>query len=1063
MSIPITRKTLLDWGGQQALRDAQSLVDNGQVLEAEYIPPHIKGSILHNNRALETSCEILPDNSIENQCPCYTNKERGLVCPHILALGLSLVARNTDPMREAKYQEEKRRAERIETISDDDYIRRLKPGSPGAIPASLVIGVTSDFPNADSDKVGITCSIEYRNQVVPANDVPRDVDFTFSEKDEALLFVLEDIANGPIPNVVNVGHADFINIVRLARAKNLAQPSGKPITINDIKLKTMLNLDLDRETGEIILIAHTELPFLLPGEFPIYFVSGKKGIVYGADNIWQLENVLPLPYHSIYKEPVIIARKNVVQFFQRELPELSKTVPLNSDLSFDLFTIDPARPQFEVMIKGSPASLSAKLIARYNGFDLIANKPDSREHFAIPDPTDMLRFTVRNKLSEKKALATLKSTGMVGECGDDLTSIIGKREVLNFIGTHLPSLRRNGWKISVEGRVTQFMEELDHVIPVVHVLDGEDDKWFDIGFDFENADGSSISASEIQTAIRKGDSFIEHSGKTYLIDTDAISDMQSVFSDCNSTESSRAGYFRLSSIYSSFVKSSLDSLDGIDIEHTEKWRQNAEMYNRNAKLEPVELTGNLGEILRPYQKQGVSWLRFLESSGFCGLLADEMGLGKTIQTLAWLELERLNPVAQGKPSLIICPTSLVENWAEEANRFTPSQKTIILTGADRQERWDQIPSSNIAVTSYAILRRDIEQYMNHEFSTVVLDEAQHIKNKSTQNARAAKKINAYNKLVLTGTPIENSVSDLWSIMDFLMPDYLSSHENFRHNYEIPIARGDRLGELAKTKLRRKLHPFLLRRLKRDVAKDLPDKIQRISSCSLSADQQAVYNELLKQSRAKFASLSADDNFGRNRIEILTILMRLRQVCCHLDLLNMDNLSPKIPSAKMDLFFELVDEAMDSGHRILVFSQFVSMLTILSDELKKRGITYCYLDGSTKDRQGEVRKFNTERDIPLFLISLKAGGTGLNLTGADMVIHFDPWWNPAVEDQATDRAHRIGQKKTVYSIKMITRNTIEEKVLNMQKKKQAVIDATIVSDENYIQSLTMEDIADLLEV
>ena len=440
-----------------------------------------------------------------------------------------------------------------------------------------------------------------------------------------------------------------------------------------------------------------------------------------------------------------------------------------------------------------------------------------------------------------------------------------------------------------------------------------------------------------------------------------------------------------------------------------------------------------------------------------------MGLGKTLQTLVWLQLERSNNKAQRKPALIVCPTSLVDNWTAEAERFVPHIKTLTLTGADRHERWQNIQSADMAVTSYAILRRDIDRLAEYEFSVVVLDEAQHIKNRSTSNAVSAKKIQAHSKLVLTGTPVENSVSDLWSIMDFLMPGYLGSHDSFKLHYETPINNGHEEAETAQKKLRRKLHPFLMRRLKKHVAKDLPEKINKLSLCLLTKDQQMVYNELLKQSQQKISSMVSNKGFNKSRMEILTTLLRLRQVCCHLDLLKLPGLKSKYPSAKLDMFFELIDEAIDSGHRILVFSQFVSMLTILRKELEKSKIDYCYLDGSTKDRMLEVKKFNTCREIPLFLISLKAGGTGLNLTGADMVIHFDPWWNPAVEDQATDRAHRIGQKRTVYNIKLISKGTVEEKVLEMQRKKKAVINATIESDTKMVKSLSWEDVQHLLDI
>ena len=285
----------------------------------------------------------------------------------------------------------------------------------------------------------------------------------------------------------------------------------------------------------------------------------------------------------------------------------------------------------------------------------------------------------------------------------------------------------------------------------------------------------------------------------------------------------------------------------------------------------------------------------------------------------------------------------------------------------------------------------------------------------------------------------------------------------RYDVELPIAHGDSAGRAAQLKFRRKLHPFLLRRLKTDVARDLPPKIEKVSLCSLSADQKMVYAELLDSSRRRISGMVSKKGFNTCRMAILTTLMRLRQVCCHLGLLKLKGLDARFPSSKMDLFLELVDEAVDGGHRILVFSQFVSMLRILRDELEKRDLRYCYLDGATRDRLTIVKQFNTERSIPAFLISLRAGGTGLNLTGADMVIHFDPWWNPAVEDQATDRAYRIGQKRTVYSIKLITRGTVEEKVLAMQARKKAVIDATIESDEKVMQRMTWEDVRELLDL
>ncbi|MBR0056314.1 MAG: DEAD/DEAH box helicase, partial [Kiritimatiellae bacterium] len=466
-----------------------------------------------------------------------------------------------------------------------------------------------------------------------------------------------------------------------------------------------------------------------------------------------------------------------------------------------------------------------------------------------------------------------------------------------------------------------------------------------------------------------------------------------------------------------------------------------------------------------YQKVGVYWMRFLERSGFCGILADEMGLGKTLQTLAWLSMTRIDVTTRDAPALVVAPTSLVENWRREAEKFVPSRKCLVMQGAERHDLWDEMSSADIVITSYALLRRDLEHYAGTTFSVAVLDEAQNIKNRSTQNAAAVKTLRAHNRLVLTGTPVENGVADIWSIMDFLMPGYLGEYEQFRERYEIPISSSGPQCEEAQERLHKRLRPFLLRRLKQDVAKDLPEKIQQVTFSELAPDQAKLYATLHDTFRTKINSLVAERGFDKCRMDILALLLRLRQACCHPSLLPpemLGKLPPDAPSGKLEQFLEILDEARAGGHRMLVFSQFVGMLTILRKTLASQGVPYCYLDGATKNRLDECRRFNQTQSIPVFLISLKAGGTGLNLTGADMVVHFDPWWNPAVEDQATDRAHRIGQKRRVTSIKLIAEGTVEERVLEMQRKKQSVIKATIGTDDAaFIQSLTWKDVQDLL--
>jgi len=756
----------------------------------------------------------------------------------------------------------------------------------------------------------------------------------------------------------------------------------------------------------------------------------------------------------------------VLTFLMRELPSLQALMRVEMEVPPDLFVIVPGNPVFHLHLQGSRAALRARLQAMYGKQAFTAASPYAQEEFAVPDPDDILTYRTRNMAAEAKAVARLLAHGFARDPddADGSYTLTGIREVLNFLGTGNPSLGRFGWKTTLSPRLLEWADALPVITPVVQIEERRNG-CFDVGITFDLPGRGAFPAAEIQRAINRGDAYVTAGDESLLIDREAVESMRNVFRDCRSRAGEKPGHFEMSPVYAPFVQASLQALDGIDVEDPPDWRDQAAARNRaaNTRLKPVPL-GALESTLRPYQKEGVYWLRFIEESGLCGILADEMGLGKTLQTLTWLSLPRMDARAQGKPALIVCPTSLVENWSREAETFVPHLRRLVISGPDRASLFAQIAGHDIVITSYALLRRDLESYQAVQFSVAVLDEAQHIKNRSTQNAVAAKQVNAVTRLVLTGTPIENSVADLWSIMDFLMPDYLGTYENFRFDYEQPIAEGDRDGELAQIKLRRKLNPFLLRRIKKDVAKDLPDKIIKTSFCTLTQDQRRAYDTLLDESRRTIHGLVKQKGFDRSRFEILALLMRLRQACCHLDLLK-DHHPPgayAAPSAKLDASLELFDEAIDGGHRILVFSQFVSMLKLLRGTLDQQGTPYCYLDGSTQDRLAQCQRFNLTPSIPLFLISLKAGGTGLNLTGADTVVHFDPWWNPAVEDQATDRAHRIGQKRTVYSIKLIAEHTVEEKVLAMQRRKQAIINATVgVTDEAVMQKLTFDDIRDLI--
>ncbi len=462
--------------------------------------------------------------------------------------------------------------------------------------------------------------------------------------------------------------------------------------------------------------------------------------------------------------------------------------------------------------------------------------------------------------------------------------------------------------------------------------------------------------------------------------------------------------------------------------------------------------------LREYQKTGYRWLRTLAAHGLGGILADDMGLGKTLQVITFILAEK--ETGRG-PALVIAPTSLVFNWYEEVQRFAPSLKTVVVSGTpdERRKLFNDFTHADLVVTSYPLIRRDIDFYKEWEFSYCFLDEAQHIKNPNTINAKSVQQLKARNYFALTGTPIENSLTELWSIFNFAMPGFLLTHKAFQKKYELPLAKAADPDLV--TELSRHVQPFILRRLKKDVLKELPDKIETRLTAEMTKEQQKLYLAYLKQAQGEIMQEIGNAGFEKSRIKILALLTRLRQICCHPGLF-VENYTGE--SGKMQLLQEILEDVWSSGHRVLLFSQFTSMLAIIRSHLESQNIAYHYLDGSTKakDRQQMVRAFN-EGQGAAFLISLKAGGTGLNLTGADTVIHYDPWWNPAVEEQATDRAHRIGQKQVVQVFKLVTKGTIEEKIYTLQQKKKELIDAVIHPGETFISKLSEEELKQIFDL
>ena len=475
----------------------------------------------------------------------------------------------------------------------------------------------------------------------------------------------------------------------------------------------------------------------------------------------------------------------------------------------------------------------------------------------------------------------------------------------------------------------------------------------------------------------------------------------------------------------------------------------------------TKIPPKLNAELRTYQKIGYKWLRTLEQYKMGGILADDMGLGKTIQLLAVILSYVQKNKGNVKPSIIICPSSLALNWYNEIQKFTPTLKALVISDdyLERKRKIEEIGKYQVIITSYDSLKRDIDLYENYCFKYVVADEAQYIKNNNTKNSKAIKTINAETKFALTGTPIENSLSELWSIFDFIMPGYLYKYKKFKELYETPIIKEQ--NEDVMNKLKKQIEPFVLRRTKGEVLTELPDKTVTILNNEMSEEQYNIYMSYMAQARKEIMSQIDINGFEKSQIKILSLLMRLRQICCHPKLFLREY---EGESSKLNQCIEIIQDAVLGGHKILLFSSYTSMFEIIEEKLKNIGVKYLKLTGQTKvgERIELVDKFNTNENIKVFLISLKAGGTGLNLTGADMVIHYDPWWNLSAENQATDRTYRIGQKRNVQVYKLITKNSIEEKIYELQQKKAKLIDNMLSTDATFINKLSKDDILALFE-
>lgn len=736
---------------------------------------------------------------------------------------------------------------------------------------------------------------------------------------------------------------------------------------------------------------------------------------------------------------MIIGRKHLPQFYNTILPELKEKYEVKEKYSTDIFNNLPVKPLFSFYLDVREGIIYCLAEVKYNDETYnIANIPPvikNRDYFA----EDIVKETIKTYFNEN-----YEDHLYIADTDDEIN-------IIRILDDGVPSLMKLG-----EVHTTDSFDRL-----------GKKKHFhFDLGVRVENnlleldIQSEDIPLDELTQVInsyrQKKRYHKLKDGQLIRIDDEDLDYLNMMMEELGiSLKDFVKGKLHLPTYRALYLNKLLDENEAIYDKRDEHFRSLIKDLE-NINEENYVIPEKQNEIMRPYQKDGYRWLKTLSRFGFGGILADEMGLGKTLQMLTILQNYKDE---NGQISaLIVCPSSLVYNWLAEVRKFTPDLSALAITGSkkERQRLIESYKDYDLLITSYDLLKRDIEFYEDKVFDFEILDEAQYIKTHTTNNAKSCKIIKASHRFALTGTPIENNLSELWSIFDYLMPGFLYRLEEFRNTFENRIIVNK--DEKASKRLKEMIAPFILRRRKADVLKDLPDKIEETIKVRFENKQRKLYDsEVIKIS--KLIKDTSEKSFKQSKIQILAELTKIRQICCEPSLLfeNYDG-----DSVKRKATMELIRNAVDEGHKILLFSQFTSMLEIIEEDLKKEKISYYKITGQTKkeERLELVNKFNSD-DTPIFLISLKAGGTGLNLTGADIVIHYDPWWNVAAQNQATDRAHRIGQQKAVSVYKIIVEDSIEEKIVEMQERKSELVEDMLSSEGSSLSKMSKEDLLDLL--
>lgn len=1000
-----TEETVRKAASWQAFKEGKSLFDGGAVLDAKAGQSGWQGAVRAGKRPIRVSVTVKSATDLDTRCSCAMNQSSGAVCAHAVAVALAALAGNARQSPAAT--------------------REIPPAPPAARAWQVL------FPPQWSESL-------VRGRI--AATLSAASDSTISSADERLAAWLarEGVADRGIVHLNLDGGRVSSFLETIADHPRLV--AGKEKLPLSIRSGERVRLEDAARHGDCIRLVPAA------DSAPCMEISGSFWRIAGDEIARVGEGTCP---PDIARALARICRGHSVElpvdliFGQLDAWQEWLAFPDGSWL--DSLHFVPAPATFELELEGSLQHLEARLAVAYAGADPV---PPGLGRIAGLPRLLADYCEIRNLAAEERAVARLASAGFQPE---DISSgrwtLRGESAVLDFLSRLLPDLQ-SAWKVREGERFARVRKQVALVSPKL-TIHGSGEDWLEFDLSFQTSDGAPIPSEEVRRLLRSGYASGKGAGGRHLV----------VSSECSELVDPLFADLDLRQENGRFIA---DRRSGEVIREIREKLQKKQETNKLVSDLKFDFPATFQAELRPYQRQGAAWLADRMSRYGGALLADDMGLGKTVQTIALIEQLFSLRSADSGVVLVLATASLLGNWKAEFGRFAPARRVRILHGTSRDSERERVLAGDVVVTSYGTLARDLAWHLKWDYRAVVVDEASLMRNPDTDHAKAIAKLKTSHRVALTGTPVENGVRDLWSIFRFIQPGWLGGRGEFKDRYELPLASGD---PAVLERLKLKISPFLLRRTKEQVAPDLPTKLVIDEFCDLSQDQQAVYRELLAEGRRGVEALADTGNQGAARMRMLTALLRLRQTCCDLALLGSERFNRMLVarrSAKLQRLLELIEDAVNGNHRMLIFSQFQTQLLEIEKCVQERGWDCLRLDGQTRNRQPLVDKFQRSDGPPLFLISLKAGGYGLNLTAADTVVHFDPWWNPAAEAQATDRAHRIGQSRPVTVYRLLTRGTVEEKVLRLQARKRELATAIDEGGGGDAAGWTMEELVSVLE-